>query len=111
MVSSRFFRAAPTVSPGEDPSVDSTSATVMATLNPRGIETTEAFVEYGTNLSQVEAGNGSKAFLNTDSLSDNQDHSVSIDVGSLEAGITFYYRVVATNADATTRTLIRSFTT
>jgi len=106
-----FFRAAPTLSPGEDPSVESTSATVMATLNPRGIDTTEAFVEYATDLSEVEAGNGSKAFLNTDSLSDNQDHSVSIDVGNLAAGTTFYYRVVATNADGTTRTSIRSFTT
>jgi len=106
-----FFRAAPTVSPGEDPSVDSTSATVMATLNPRGIETTEAFVEYATELSEVEAGNGSKASFNTDSFSDNQDHSVSIELGNLEARTTFYYRVVATNADGTSRTSIRSFTT
>jgi len=106
-----FFRAAPTLSPGEDPSVDSTSATVMATLNPRGIETTEAFVEYATELSEVEAGNGSKASFNTDSFSDEQNHSVSIELGNLEAGTTFYYRVVATNADGTTRTSIRSFTT
>jgi len=106
-----FFRAAPTLSPGEDPSVDSTSATVMATLNPRGIDTTEAFVEYATELSEVEAGNGSKASFNTDSFSDEQNHSVSIELGNLEAGTTFYYRVVATNADGTTRTSIRSFTT
>jgi DNA-binding beta-propeller fold protein YncE len=86
------------------------SATLHATVNPRGRDTTYYF-EYGDNkpykltygskvpILPVEIGSGTSAV------------AVSDQVGSLEASTTYHYRVVAENAEGITFGKDRSFMT
>ena len=96
--------AAPTVVTGSAVNVGQTAATLQGTVNPGG-EATTYFFEYGTTESYglttpgQSAGNGNTA-VNVDAA-----------LTGLTAGTTYHYRLVAMNADGTTRGADRTFTT
>ena len=88
--------SAPTAITGPVTAYGPTSATVSGTVNPNG-ETTTWYVEYGksttygTKTTSVNAGSGT---ANAD---------VTATLSGLEAGTTYHYRLVATNASGTGR--------
>jgi phosphodiesterase/alkaline phosphatase D-like protein len=97
-------RAAPAVVTSPASALGPTSATVGGTVDPNGSATSWS-VEYGTNTSY-----GSR----TDSQSAGSGASpvgVSVRLEGLRAGVTYHFRVVATNDVGTTRGGDRSFRT
>lgn len=72
--------------------VTSTSATLHAQINPRGLATTYHF-EYGTSASY-----GQSTLESASIGADNEDHTVSAHIQGLQPGTAYHYRVVASNA-------------
>ena len=96
---------APTVVTGAASAITPTSATLSGTLNPRNGATTFTF-EYGTtvsfgNITAVDKVPGVPAVIRT----------VTLPVTELTPNITYLYRLVATNANGTTRGSAVSFKT
>jgi RTX calcium-binding nonapeptide repeat (4 copies) len=95
---------APAATTGPATSVGARSAIVSGTVDPGG-ETTSWYVEYGTTTAYGtrtearSAGNGTSAV------------DVSQQLTGLATGVTHHYRVVATNADGTSRGADQAFTT
>jgi phosphodiesterase/alkaline phosphatase D-like protein len=95
---------APVATTGAATSVGPTSATVSGTVNPGGV-TTSWRVEYGQSTAygsmtgSRSAGNGTAAVDVTQQLT------------GLTTGVTYHYRVIATNADGTSRGADQTFTT
>ena len=84
--------------------VSSNSGTLNGLVNPRGMDTTYYFeygpsTAYGTQTGTFSAGNGTSAL------------AVSNQLANLSAGTTYHFRVVAMNADGTTRGNDLSFST
>jgi purple acid phosphatase-like protein/hemolysin type calcium-binding protein len=97
-------RAAPAVVTSPASALGPTSATAGGTVDPNGSETSW-WVEYGTSTSY-----GSR----TDTQSAGSGASpvgVSVRLEGLQAGVTYHFRVVATNDVGTTRGRDRSFRT
>jgi hypothetical protein len=90
--------AAPLVEKQAVQAVGTNDATVAATINPRGGETTY-HVEYGTTnaYGQSTVENAPFGFS-----ADNSKHAVSVHIGGLEAGTAYHFRFVATNEVDTT---------
>jgi hypothetical protein len=87
--------AAPSATTGAATSVTTSSAKVAGTVNPNGEATTYAFqfgttTAYGQQTNPQSAGSGS------------QGQAVSETLTGLRPGTTYHYRVIATNASATT---------
>ncbi len=85
--------------------VQTPDATLNGTVNPEGIATTYYF-QYGTttswnesSTSSVEAGSGTSTL-----------HE-SVPISGLQAGTTYYYRIVATGAIGTSQGSAQAFTT
>ncbi len=95
---------APVVSTGSASSITTTSATISGTVNPEGQQTTYEF-DYGT--SPNFGSSTSAATLSSGST----DTSVSATIGSLQPGVTYYYRLVATNLTGTDNGGQATFTT
>jgi len=95
---------APAATTGPATSIGARSAIVSGTVHPGGKSTTWV-IEYGTTSalgSRSEtrsAGNGTSAV------------DVSLQLNGLATGVTYQYRVVATNEDGTTRGASMTFTT
>ena len=75
-------------------SVTGTSATINGSVNPNGLATTYYFdygtsASYGSTTSVTSAGSGSSAI------------AVSANLTGLAGGVTYHFRVVATNSDGT----------
>jgi phosphodiesterase/alkaline phosphatase D-like protein len=86
--------------------ITSSSATLNAKVNPKGVKVTECVIEYGTTTSyelsmpcSPEPGSGSTGVL------------VSAEVASLAPNKTYHFRVVASNANGTTKGLDKTFKT
>jgi hypothetical protein len=94
----------PSASTGPALSLTSSSANVTGTLNPNGQETTYAF-QYGTTTGYGFQTNPQSAGAGT------QDQVVVGTLTGLAAGTTYHYRLIATNASATTVGADMSFTT
>jgi hypothetical protein len=99
-----YEHAPPTVTTGAATGVSTSAATLHGQLNPNARSTHYHF-EYGTTTSygtstatKTQAGGVSAV-------------TVSAAVGSLTPATTYHYRLVATNADGTTRGHDRTFTT
>jgi hypothetical protein len=96
----------PAVTTGSPSEIDETSATVAATVNPQGLDTTYS-VDYGTaptSLTSTATGGDAGSGVTP------QDETVELT--GLQPSTTYYYRVVATNADgASTNTDSGTFTT
>jgi hypothetical protein len=86
--------------------IKSKEATLNATVNPKGLETTYQF-EYGLTTAY-----GSKAPATPQAVgSDFSAHAVSQSLASLTSGQTYHYRIVATNAEGTIYGEDKAFTT
>ncbi len=97
--------AVPVVSSGDADNVTATSARLTGTVNPSGASTEYRF-EYGTNSTSygshtgwISAGNGSSEI------------GVAVDIGNLNPGTTYHYRLVAKNSAGTTAGDDKTFTT
>lgn len=96
--------AAPTVTTGPPSAVGATSATVTGTVLPGG-EATTWLVEYGTTTaygaktSSRSAGNGTAPV------------DVAVQLTGLQTGVTYHYRLVATNQDGTAQGADATLTT
>jgi Tol biopolymer transport system component len=98
----------PLLEPGSESAtnVRPTTATLNATIDPEGQETTYRFeygpsTSYGTSAPVPDGASGS----------DFADHAVSASLTSLQHASTYHYRVVATNAGGTAQGPDQTFTT
>lgn len=104
-VSSHALAAGPpTATTGPALSLTTSSANLTGTVNPNGESTTYSFqlgptTGYGLQSSQQSAGSGT------------ENQVVSANITGLTAGTTYHYRVIATNASATTVGEDLTFTT
>jgi hypothetical protein len=94
----------PSATTGAVTDVTTTSGTVTGTVNPNGESTTYSFqfgttTGYGSQTSPQSAGAGTA------------EESVSGAITGLAAGTTYHYRLIATNASATTVGADMTFTT
>ncbi|HEY5197092.1 MAG TPA: beta-propeller fold lactonase family protein [Solirubrobacteraceae bacterium] len=96
---------APGVSTGTASNVTGTAADLAGTVTPNGSTTAYVF-EYGTSLSFGAITSPAIA-----APADFAPHAETGTVSGLSAGTTYYYRLVATNADGTTFGSVASFTT
>ncbi|HEX6455116.1 MAG TPA: hypothetical protein VF009_01210 [Solirubrobacterales bacterium] len=90
----------------ESATAQSDSATLSAKVNPKGSTTTYQF-EYGKTTSYGSKAPVSPAFASAGT----SPLPVSAAVSGLEPGVTYHYRVVATNEAGTTNGEDRTFTT
>lgn len=89
-------------------SVGATTATLSGTINPEGLEVTNCVFEYG-----IDDGYGqSVPCEGTLSPPDASDHPVEAHVEGLSAnGVTYHFRIAATNENGTEQSADRTFTT
>jgi streptogramin lyase len=95
--------AAPSVTTEAATSITSTGATLNGTVNPEGLETKYYFEygtseSYGTKTAEVSGGSGTSNIKESKAIT------------GLTAGNKYYFRIVATNSDATTKGQSRTFT-
>jgi hypothetical protein len=94
----------PTVSTGGVSNVSQNAATLSGTVDTNSLQT-----EYGFEIG-TEPGTYSPA-TGLGSLGGATTKGVSVTLGELQPGTTYYYRVTATNADGTVQGAPESFTT
>jgi hypothetical protein len=90
----QVFTTGPTIGLSYATDVTSSSVSLHAQINPRGLATTYHF-DYGAT-----PGYGHSTPESASIGSDGEDHTVTVHVQGLEAGTVYHYRVVATNAIA-----------
>lgn len=95
----------PTARTGGATNVTLTSATLNGRTNPNGVATT-CTVEYGTTTAL-----GSSQACSAAAGSGTSEAPVSADISGLTAHTTYYYRLVTTSTNGTTRGAESSFTT
>ena len=95
----------PVISTGDAGNVTSTSARLTGTVNPNGAATEYRFeyggndTSYGSHTGWISAGNGSSPI------------DVAVDIGNLDPGTTYHYRLVAKNSAGTVNGDDKTFTT
>jgi hypothetical protein len=96
----------PTVAPGATTSISDTDATLHGTVNPNGIATTYQF-DWGTTnaLGKSSPVPAASAGAGTTAVSE------SAKLEGLSPDTTYYYTLVATNADGTSTTPVETFKT
>ena len=100
--------AAPTVTT-DTATVTGTTATLKATINPKGATTSSVAFIYSTNATL--STDTATVLVTPSALSGATNQAVSKDVSGLTPLTTYYFRAVATNAQGTTLGSIISFTT
>lgn len=95
----------PTVTTGSATSVTSSSATLNGTVNPNGASTNVVF-NYG-----LTTGYGSTTTASQSPLSGTNAQAVNAGISGFGQGLTYHYRVVATNSAGTTYGSDRTFNT
>ena len=103
--------SAPTVTTDAATGIGSTSATLNATVNANGSDTTALTIKYSASQATVDAGNGTTATITPTSATGSGNTSVSANVTGLSPSTAYYFRVSATNAGGTSDGATRSFTT
>ncbi len=96
----------PTASTESPSDLEAISATLNGKVNPKSFSTTYQF-EYGTSEAYGSKVPASPKFAG----SGTSDVKVSEPISGLKPGTTYHYRVVATNAEATTASKDETFTT
>lgn len=103
-----FFNRPPPVATTTDATaVTSIGATLNATVNPRGTDTS-AFFEYGPTAAY---GNRAPAGGDLNAGNDVADHTVSRAISGLSPNSTYHFRVVTTNVGGETKGADRTFAT
>ncbi len=97
---------APTVVTNAASAITQTAATLNASVNPNGGEVTKCELEYGETISYGKAVPCSPA-----PGSGTSPVSVAAAIGSLSANTTYHFRIVATNAGATSEGTDETFKT
>ena len=97
-------QAPPTVAAAPATGIGPTSATLGGTVNPNG-RSTSVYVEYGTTTRYGSRTASRSAGSGTGVI------TVAIPVSGLKAGLTYHFRLVATNALGTSRSADAAFTT
>lgn len=87
--------AAPTVTTGTATNITDTRATLSATVNPQGEETSYSF-QYGTTAAYGQQTRAASAGA------DRTDRTVTVELDELTPGTDYNFRVLATNATAST---------
>ena len=95
MSTSLALAAPPTATTGVASGVSASAATLNATVNANGVAATVTF-EYGLDMYY-----GMTVPADQSPVTGSTDTPVTASLGELSAGTTYYYRVVATNADGT----------
>ncbi|HLH14382.1 MAG TPA: hypothetical protein VKV16_06300, partial [Solirubrobacteraceae bacterium] len=98
--------AAPSAVTGSATAVTQSSASVSGEVNPNGAQVTDCEFEYGTSTAY-----GSRAPCAAAPGSGRSEVAVSASLPALSAGVTYHFRVVATNAIATSYGADATFTT
>lgn len=96
----------PRVAPQAASNVQTTTATLSATVNPEGLATTYRF-EYGTSIAYGQSAPMPPAGAG----SGTSPVAASVGLTSLQGGTTYHYRLAATNANGTVFGADRTFTT
>jgi hypothetical protein len=98
--------SSPTVAPSSTTSISDTDATLRGTVNPNGLATTYQF-DWGTTnaLGKVSPAAPASAGGGTSAVSE------SAKLTGLSPDTTYYYTLVATNADGTSTTPVETFKT
>ncbi|MGI8506198.1 MAG: fibronectin type III domain-containing protein [Solirubrobacteraceae bacterium] len=96
--------SSPTVATRAATNIGNTSATLQATINPNGNQTSYSFQygptsAYGDTTASHSVGHGTKSI------------AVALGVSGLTPGTTYHYRVVALNASGSASGVDRTFTT
>ena len=100
--------APPDISRSTESNVTSLATQVNGSVNPRGSVTAVSFcLGTSSNLSGCTVYNANESPLIASNLAAN----VTANIGSLQAGTTYYYNITATNANGSSTTAIFSFTT
>jgi phosphodiesterase/alkaline phosphatase D-like protein len=94
----------PIVVTGGASNVSQTGATIMGTVNPRGIQTSYEF-DLGTDTSY----GGARIFGSAGA--DAGTETIALNLNDLRPGTTYHYRIAATNQDGTTYGADQTFTT
>jgi DNA-binding beta-propeller fold protein YncE len=106
------FTTAPRTTPlvGTDPAsgVTQTSATISGTIDPRGLQTSYEF-EFGTVVEGRLVYNGAKIFGSAGAGTGAE--TITLNLENLAPGVTYHYRIAATNADGTEYGADQAFTT
>ncbi len=97
-------QAPPTVSTAPATGIGPTSATLGGTVNPNG-RSTSVYVEYGTTTKYGSRTASRSAGSGTGAI------TVAIPVSGLNAGLTYHFRLVGTNALGTSRGADAAFST
>jgi hypothetical protein len=92
---------------GEAQSVTRTTATLPGTVNPEGLETFY-YYQYGTSTSY---GGNAPSIQGVNAGSGTEAVPAPIGISGLVPATTYHYRLVATNADGTTHSPDKTFTT
>jgi hypothetical protein len=85
---------APTISSESVSEVTATSARLQAQIDPHGADTTYHF-DYGTTVAYGQSTPESSSIG-----ADNSEHSISTEIQGLQPGVTYHYRLVATNSQS-----------
>ena len=94
----------PVVTTGGTTNVTGVDANLWGTIDPNGAQTTTFYFDYGTSTSY-----GSRS--GTSSITGTSEQDVESYISGLSQTTTYHYRLVATNAAATTYGTDRTFTT
>ena len=92
----RTLPTAPTVQTGEGDEITQTRATLSATVNPNGGELSDCSFEYGTTT-----GYGQTAPCSPQPGLTNTPTTVTATIRGLAPGLTYHYRITATNVTGT----------
>jgi iron transport multicopper oxidase len=98
--------AAPTLETGAASAVEQTSAILNATVNPNGANVSDCRFEYGTTSAY-----GSSAPCSSPPGSGSHSVNASAQIEALVPGTTYYFRIVATNAEGTSYGNAQTLTT
>jgi hypothetical protein len=97
----------PTVAATTATGVTGTKASLSGTVNPEGVAVTDCFFEYGTTTAYGQTASCEGAIP-----TDSSNHLVSANVSSLlPDGVTYHYRLVATNGNGTERSADQTLVT
>jgi lysophospholipase L1-like esterase len=97
---------APTVSTAAATEITTSGATLNGTVNPNGLAT-DAYFEYGTDNALASPNTSSTQAMG----SGGTNQPINVKVSGLVPGTTYYFRVVATNAEGTSKGTILGFPT